>query len=124
MNWPDALRQLSLLSLVSEDCSEKFSELGIGIENSVSQEIVSFGEEAFPEWSNMGLALSSEGVKETAEKFKLSKSYICIAPGSVWETKKWTVEGFTDVAKAYTKKSIQVVLVGSPSEKESCITEF
>lgn len=46
------------------------------------------------------------------------RGYVVLAPGSVWETKRWRLEGFSDIAEFFVENGISVVLLGSKSEKE------
>ena len=41
---------------------------------------------------------------------------VVIAPGSVWATKRWTVEGFATVARVLTEGGARVVLIGSSDD--------
>ena len=45
-----------------------------------------------------------------------ASSIIGIAPGSVWATKRWTVDGFCNVAKGLIERGLKVVLIGGPSD--------
>ncbi len=45
-----------------------------------------------------------------------SKNYIAVAPGSKWETKRWTREGFAEVIDRLSKDT-QVVLIGGAEDK-------
>lgn len=45
------------------------------------------------------------------------KNYIVIAPGSKWETKRWTARGFFEVASKLSK-NFQVVFIGSDEDRE------
>jgi len=45
---------------------------------------------------------------------------VFIAPGSVWPTKKWTLNGFTELASELKRKHFLVILIGSPQESELC----
>ncbi len=46
--------------------------------------------------------------------------YVVIAPGSVWETKKWCEEYFVDLSKMFLNSGIKVYLSGSKSDGELC----
>jgi heptosyltransferase-2 len=39
-----------------------------------------------------------------------------LAPGSVWPTKRWTVEGFATVAAALAADGVRCVILGAPAE--------
>ncbi|MCW5892594.1 MAG: lipopolysaccharide heptosyltransferase II [bacterium] len=43
-----------------------------------------------------------------------------LAPGSVWPTKRWTVDGFAALARALVAGGAQVVLVGGPDDVGRC----
>jgi heptosyltransferase-2 len=46
--------------------------------------------------------------------------FAAIAPGSRWETKRWTPEGFAAVARQLTLQGLTPILVGSAAEQELC----
>lgn len=54
------------------------------------------------------------------EKRNQSLRQVAIFPGSVWETKRWTAKGFTELVDLFLKKNIKVALLGSPDERELC----
>jgi lipopolysaccharide heptosyltransferase I len=43
-----------------------------------------------------------------------------VAPGTIWETKRWSTEGFTQVARYLIRNNFTVVLIGSNSERAIC----
>ncbi len=45
---------------------------------------------------------------------------IAIAPGSVWETKKWGKDNYIDLCKAIIAKGIRLLLIGSEGDAELC----
>ncbi|MDD2227963.1 MAG: lipopolysaccharide heptosyltransferase II [Candidatus Cloacimonetes bacterium] len=49
-------------------------------------------------------------------KFKL----IAIAPGSIWATKCWLLESFTELAIKLIKSGFGIVLIGSEADKQKC----
>lgn len=53
------------------------------------------------------------------EKFKISKPFTVVAPGSVWPTKRWSWQGYRKVVNELSSKFDQtVVVVGSEQEQE------
>jgi heptosyltransferase II len=44
--------------------------------------------------------------------------YVAIAPGSVWPTKQWTLEGFTELTKKLQHQRYGVILLGGPADQE------
>ena len=70
--------------------------------------------------SEKELKLYASQVENTLSKFKLSnKSYIVIAPGSIWRTKRWSANHFKTLV-AQLSQIITVVVTGSPDEKKLC----
>ena len=45
---------------------------------------------------------------------------VVLAPGSVWETKRWSAEGYAAVARALREEGCRVVLAGSGGERKLC----
>jgi heptosyltransferase-2 len=43
-----------------------------------------------------------------------------LAPGTIWETKRWRAEGFAHVAERFLDREWGAVLVGSPDERQRC----
>lgn len=101
---PDALRQLSLVGLIDEE----------------SEKAVKQYKGEIPMLGRMGLRdriLKHPRYQEILSKYKLPVGSVFVAPGSVWNTKRWTMEGFRKLAKSVTSP---VVFIGSPDERELC----
>jgi len=47
-------------------------------------------------------------------------NYVLIVPGSTWETKRWSAEGYHQVVEYLIEKGFKVVLTGSADEAEIC----
>lgn len=45
---------------------------------------------------------------------------VIVAPGSVWETKRWPAENFAALASGLQRAGMHVLLVGSKKEKDLC----
>ena len=54
-----------------------------------------------------------EEVEESARGLVGEEPYIAIAPGSVWRTKRWTIEGFSTVSRELLRQGHRVVLLGA-----------
>ncbi|NQY99223.1 MAG: glycosyltransferase family 9 protein [Bdellovibrionales bacterium] len=117
MQLPDALRQLSLLKLLSQEFSKKWdSHDWEGLVNSAEvDENVDYRDRKIPEWATMRVESTKLNSKRQ-ESFKT----ILVAPGSVWATKKWTETGFAEVVAGIADRGDRVVLIGSPAEIEVC----
>jgi ADP-heptose:LPS heptosyltransferase len=50
----------------------------------------------------------------------LGRGFVVLVPGTIWETKHWTVEGFAAVAKYLCGTKRAVVLAGSAKERSRC----
>ncbi len=75
------------------------------------------------DWRNLPeIVIKSEDkeyVKNLCNKFGLNQ-YIILAPGSVWETKKYPWKYFAEVAKYFAEKDFTVVLIGGEADKNLC----
>lgn len=111
VDFPDALRQLSLLTSVDQDTALAFADPETeSLRNPYQRNVdVDLREAKIPGWASMQL-IPNEPLAER----------ICLAPGSVWGTKRWTQEGFQDLANALLRRGFVVDLVGSPDEAEIC----
>lgn len=110
--FPDALRQLSLLTAIDSQMKERFEDLARGKsqDNSpVRAHAVDFSLQPLPEWASMTLRKGAGG-----------GSRVCLAPGSVWATKRWKVSGFVELGRDLKSMGWQVCLVGAPAERELC----
>lgn len=58
-------------------------------------------------------------ISKTKLNFNSQKT-VAIAPGSIWKTKQWTIDGFTKVAKYLSTRNYQVALIGGKSDFEIC----
>lgn len=57
--------------------------------------------------------LANAGVRE-------ADRVLAIAPGSIWGTKRWTPEGFAEVARAARERGLATVLIGGPEDAPVC----
>ncbi|NPA52524.1 MAG: lipopolysaccharide heptosyltransferase II [Aquificae bacterium] len=60
-----------------------------------------------------------EREENSYKRFNLKdKDYIIIAPGSKWETKRWTAKGYGQVIDRLLQEGENIVTIGSPEDKE------
>jgi heptosyltransferase-2 len=113
--YPDALRQLSLLTPLDSELAEHFgSEEFARLRSPRAQHSpFEFREPAIPEWCSMRL-------RPRLNPTGLAARRIFLAPGSVWPTKRWTAQGYEDLARLLLTQGYQVELVGSAGEKPLC----
>lgn len=122
---PDSLRQFSLLRAIDPQLNTAYQNLDTGLTNPSNQNTYDFFDVGIPDWAS--LDVTSETRVQTTEGFdhllskypSLNQGPVLMAPGSVWETKKWTEEGFVAVATAVSKDR-PVAFIGSPAESELC----
>jgi heptosyltransferase II len=50
----------------------------------------------------------------------LSRKLISIAPGTIWNTKRWLKERFAEVARQLSQEGFSIVLIGSDADRELC----
>jgi heptosyltransferase-2 len=109
LSLPDAIRQLSLARTEIPDWDERLQHIRANSSESAQ------GLQQVPEWASLQIELT----KNSSYDLTVMKPYICIFPGSVWDTKRWTTEGFTDLVKKLDR-SHSVVLMGSSNERDLC----
>ena len=56
----------------------------------------------------------------SSKNLKSKKPLVGIAPGSVWATKRWTVDGFKQLVSLLESSNLNVVLIGGPKDIEKC----
>jgi heptosyltransferase I len=49
-----------------------------------------------------------------------SKPLVVLVPGTIWETKHWTIEGFAGVARHFLQDGFAVALVGTKRDQQRC----
>jgi heptosyltransferase-2 len=49
-----------------------------------------------------------------------NEKWICIFPGSVWETKKWSLDHYRSLVGLLLTKNYKVFLMGAPGEEKLC----
>lgn len=96
--WPEALRQMELLTVFDLDLKNKMKDY-------LNTDLLG----PIPDWSNTQV-----------QKYLGDQNWVCIFPGSVWPTKMWTMDGFIELGKYLNHKNYKVILLGSAQEKELC----
>lgn len=109
--FPDALRQLSLLTPLDSRLAELFAQEEVQeLRNSEDKSgLVDFRLPRIPEWASMKImSTKPEGMR------------IFVAPGSTWNTKRWTASGYMELSKMLRDRGAEVILVGSKAERGLC----
>lgn len=111
MHLPEALRQIVLLQELDINLKQKIKEV-FWLRAPFSQ---------IPDWLSMTVAHLKESLDVRSwmeEKWKIPAEgdYLCLAPGSVWATKKWGDDHYKNLAESVTRRDQMVILLGSSSE--------
>lgn len=121
MLLPDALRQLSLLGLLQGEISHEISDYlknrpkNIQLSDLRNRHIITDSQ-------SMGMKrqiLAHQQTQKVLHKFRIIPNSIFVAPGSVWNTKMWTEEGYRSLVQTLAQKT-HVVLIGSSTEYDLC----
>lgn len=114
IHWPEVMRQMQLMGLVSEDIQLKL-------------EAFANNDTVIPVWAQMKLPQlrwSHDDLDRLFSKklksFLWQKPYICIAPGSVWRTKRWSDFHFVETATQIVRHGFQIAVIGAPDERSLC----
>jgi len=111
--FPDALRQMSLLTLVSDHFKAQYELTDWSYLNNKNSQNnfepipVGYG-------YNKVVSDSNDNLKSFLNKTE-SKKNIALFPGSVWETKKWPVEYYIQLAQRLVPH-YHVYIMGGPDE--------
>lgn len=121
---PEALRVMQLLTPLSTEVAKDISKLE--------------SENRFYQTTNYQLSEIPRGFKLSliekilADKFSFfslkkkleipdkSEKWICIFPGSVWETKKWSLDHYKSLVGLLLAKNYKVFVMGAPGEEKLC----
>ncbi len=114
LDWPEALRQMQLLAAVSEPISLKL-------------EAFAKKPESIPIWAQMQLSALfwsdndlNQKIKSLGINLKMEKPTLALAPGSVWNTKRWPEKNFVIVGQEWSRQGRQVIVIGAPEERRLC----
>lgn len=111
---PDPLRQLSLLRPVDLELSNVFRAAKFEQLNETGKNGILPG---LSPWMELG---HRERILEWADPFMLKAPYVCVFPGSVWATKRWTEAGFAELGRALEQQDYRVVWMGAKDEIALC----
>ncbi len=113
--WPDAIRQLSILSPTDAELykfihGKDWTYLNFKNQQGGFELIPAFFQ--FPQL-DLNFQSKTGGV--------LGRKQIALFPGSVWATKKWTVEGFGIVAQRLIQQGFRVCIMGGPDDLKDAL---
>lgn len=112
---PDSLRQMSLLQEHDPKLKRQLSEYR---KSEMAWSKKDDGRLApVPDWASPQVTLPSNS-NEILDQYQLPSRFVCLFPGSVWRTKQWTEEGFTEVGQQLADAGHFVVLMGARGEED------
>ena len=74
---------------------------------------------------DLTIYLSAETTRQVERLLKehgiaASQPLVVLVPGTIWETKHWTIEGFAGVARQFLQEGFAVVLAGTARDQTRC----
>ncbi len=138
IQFPEVIRQLYLLNKMDSELSlwlDQYQNSFHEKESRFLPEILKSSDFRYvPSWASMSICLEMKDLERVNYIFKeeISNSLlkinqiiqskkiekpIAFAPGSVWGTKRWTIEGYIKLGKLLEEQGYQVLIVGAPDEK-------
>ena len=74
---------------------------------------------------DLAIHLSSKTVSDVERLLKergvdASQPLVVLVPGTIWETKHWTIEGFAGVARHFLREGFAVALAGTKRDQPRC----
>lgn len=74
---------------------------------------------------DLTIHLSSETVRNVERLLEehavpASQKLVVLVPGTIWETKHWTIEGFAGVARHFIRDGFAVALAGTTRDQQRC----
>lgn len=111
---PDPLRQMSLLRTVDPEMDRILIDPELSKLNFAkpSGELPSI-----PVWADLNCR---EQIMRWTDPFLMNSSYVCLFPGSVWNTKRWVPEGFAGLAQQIQNLNLKVIWLGGQDEFQLC----
>ncbi len=116
---PEVIRQLYLISELDKVTGKRLESYSGHQKSALSQ---------VPTWASMELSetVFLPSKTEILKKKYLSrwsdgeKKIISVAPGSVWPTKRWRLDGYKQLIAELLDRDFSVILLGSPDERGIC----
>jgi heptosyltransferase-2 len=95
------------LELLSPFISDKFPKLQVS-DYHLTYDDLDWSSELFP----------SETDCQASSQYLKTKKNVAIAPGSVWNTKRWSKENYIKLVKKLSKHGFNLIFIGSKGEKD------
>jgi heptosyltransferase-2 len=121
-NLPEAIRQLSLLKKEDSHLQERIDHYRTHAATGAEEAGALLSPP--PAWASMSLReelLKDHGTWEQLYKrldISASAKKVLLFPGSVWNTKRWTQEGYEETGRALHKAGYEILVMGAPEEKQ------
>lgn len=117
--WPDVIRQMNILTAVDEKLFNEINKKDWAYLNFKKSD-GSF--EIIPEIFEFSINSTNSLLRTTKNNLQnnLKNNTVALFPGSVWKTKQWSIDGFSQVAHDLLKNNYSVILLGGPIETTIC----
>lgn len=127
-----SVRSSLLVNLVNADFSVGFSNSSFKFvydklmdyeynSHEVKRSLKFLGEYPGDEWKILPKIVATPEEIEKVTKFKvennLDSDYIIVAPGSVWETKRYPVKHYAEIVASLNSRGMRTVITGSENER-------
>lgn len=123
LRLPEPLRMLQLLIPLSEDIRQKINQQ---IQAGSFYKKQEYKLPDVPDWATQDLSERIEtnsfsffSLKKKLDLPEKNRKWICVFPGSVWETKKWRRENYQEIIETLSKEHT-VFIMGAPGEEGLC----
>lgn len=119
MRFPDAIRQMSLLAEIHPEFKELHSEFCDNYLKHIPEKLSDLSDRVkVPKWASM--KVETQVSVEWIHQFGIYQGAVALAPGSVWNTKRWRKEHYIELGKILAAQGEKIILLGSPAEAELC----
>lgn len=121
-NLPEAIRQLSLLKKEDPELKERIDHYRTQSASGAEESGAMLSPP--PVWASMSLReellkdQNSWGQLHKRLEISPSSKKVLLFPGSVWNTKRWTQEGFEETGRELHKAGYDILVMGAPEEKQ------
>ncbi len=120
LNLPEAVRQLALVDCEINKYRSELKQWPMSLHaQNIHQTYSDFGQDKIPDWVSLNIKKEvSSWMSQNGDE--VQEQLVLMAPGSVWETKKWSKESFIKLGKLLSQSGFKVGVMGAPNEAELC----
>lgn len=120
LKLPEAARQLALVDSELNKHQSQLEKWPHRLQAlAVNKTFLDLGEDKIPSWVSLNITKEVNSW-QSKQSIEIEKGLVLMAPGSVWETKKWSKESFINLGLLLSKAGYKVGVMGAPNESELC----